>query len=131
MTLIRNRNQVKQAIDFTGIENGLIHPTDIDAVLEFDNEILILIEVKKKGNKIPTGQRLALERICEAWRTPKSIVLYVTHEFEDDRKDIPLQDCYVEQYYTQQTKWKKLSRKKLKNTLNFLGMQWNCPKLKL
>lgn len=131
MTLIRNKNQVKQVIDFTGIENGLIHPTDIDAVLEFDNEILILIEVKKKGNKIPTGQRLALERICEAWRTPKSIVLYVTHEFEDDRKDIPLNECYVEQYYTQQTKWKKLKRNKLKNTLNFLGKQWNCPKLKL
>lgn len=130
MTLIRNKNQVKQAIDFTGIENGVIHPTDIDAVFEFDNEILILIEVKKRGSKIPTGQRLVLERICEAWRTPKSIVLYVTHEFEET-KDIPLQDCYVEQYYTQQTKWRKLKRNRLKNMLNFLGKQWDCPKLKL
>ena len=130
MTLIRNKDQVKQAIDFTGIQNGVIHPTDIDAVFEFDNEILILIEVKKRGSKIPTGQRLVLERICEAWRTPKSIVLYVTHEFEET-KDIPLQDCYVEQYYTQQTKWRKLKRNRLKNMLNFLGKQWDCPKLKI
>ena len=130
MTLIRNKDQVKQAIDFTGIQNGVIHPTDIDAVFEFDNEILILIEVKKRGSKIPTGQRLVLERICEAWRTPKSIVLFVTHEFEET-KDIPLQDCYVEQYYTQQTKWRKLKRNRLKNMLNFLGKQWDCPKLKL
>ena len=130
MTLIRNKDQVKQAIDFTGIQNGVIHPTDIDAVFEFDNEILILIEVKKRGSKIPTGQRLVLERICEAWRTPKSIVLFVTHEFEET-KDIPLQDCYVEQYYTQQTKWRKLKRNRLKNMLNFLGKQWDCPKLKI
>ena len=46
MTLIRRPNQIKQGIDFTGVQNGPIHPTDIDAVLEFDNEALILIEIK-------------------------------------------------------------------------------------
>ena len=56
--LIRNRKRVKQVIDFTGIQNGKLHPSDIDAVLEFDNEVLILIEVKYKFNKIPMGQRL-------------------------------------------------------------------------
>ena len=65
MSLIRNANQVKQAIDFTGIKNGKIHPSDIDAAFEFDNEALILIEVKRIGNDIPTGQRLLLERICD------------------------------------------------------------------
>ena len=134
MTLIRNTNQVKQAIDFTGIENGAIHPTDIDAVLEFDNEVLILIEVKKKGNKIPLGQRLVLERICEAWRTSKSIILFVTHNFKNDLKNIPLEECYVEKYYTQQTKWQKFSYYKngrLKNILNFLGKQWGIKKLQV
>ena len=58
MTLIRNSNQTKQGLDFTGVENGKIHPTDIDAVLEFDNDALILIEVKRINNHIPTGQRL-------------------------------------------------------------------------
>ena len=46
MTLIRNANKVIQAIDFTGVQNGSIHPSDIDAVFEFDNELLILMEVK-------------------------------------------------------------------------------------
>jgi len=35
--LIRNRKRVKQVIDFTGVQNGKMHPSDIDAVLEFDN----------------------------------------------------------------------------------------------
>ena len=63
MTLIRRPNQIKQGIDFTGVQNGPIHPTDIDAVLEFDNEALILIEIKRVDNNMPTGQKLVLERI--------------------------------------------------------------------
>ena len=55
-SLIRNSKQVKQVIDFTGIQNGKIHPSDIDAVLEFNNDALILIEVNRKGNRIHTGQ---------------------------------------------------------------------------
>ena len=47
--LIRNSNQVKQAIDFAGIGDSKIHPTDIDAILEFNNKSLILFEVKKIG----------------------------------------------------------------------------------
>jgi len=71
MTLIRNSNQVKQTIDFSGIQNGKIHPSDIDAVLEFNNEALILMEVKREGNDMPIGQRLLLERICDSWHTEK------------------------------------------------------------
>ena len=66
MTLINNHKQIKQVVDFTGLQNGLIHPTDIDAVLEFDNDILIIIELKYKNAEIPTGQRLVLERICNS-----------------------------------------------------------------
>ena len=67
MSLIRNSKQTKQGIDFTGLQNGKIHPTDIDAVLEFDNKVLVLFEMKRKGNDIPTGQRLVLERVCNNW----------------------------------------------------------------
>ena len=63
MGLIRSSKQVKQAIDFSGVQNGVIHPSDVDAVLEFGNKALILMEVKRRGNRIPTGQRLMLERI--------------------------------------------------------------------
>ena len=81
-SLIRNSNQAKQGIDFTGIQNGKIHPTDIDAVLEFDNKTLILIEVKKSNNYLPTGQKLVLERICDNWTNKeqdRKVLLYTLH----------------------------------------------------
>mgnify|MGYP003626392996 CR=1 FL=1 len=99
-SLIRNSNQTKQGIDFTGIENGKIHPTDIDVVLEFDN-----------------------------WHTRKSIVLFVTHDFKDETKDIPLFDCNVEKYFFA-GKWHSASNT-LKNTLNKIGQNWNINKLKI
>ena len=130
MSLIRNSSQVKQAIDFSGIQNGKIHPSDIDAVLEFDNDILILIEVKRKGNKIPTGQRLLLERVCDNWKTKKSVVLSVTHEFYDTTKDIPLNKCIVEKVYWSKS-WRDNKNKDIISLLNELGKYWKSDKLKL
>lgn len=131
MSLIRNSNQVKQTIDFTGIESGKIHPTDIDVVLEFDNEVLILMEVKRKGNKIPTGQRLVLERIANSWHTDKVVVLYVTHNFKNDNKDIPLKECNVESIYLSRV-WKESKRQiSLVDTIKGFSKLWNINKLKL
>jgi hypothetical protein len=129
-SLIRNSNQTKQGLDFTGIENGKIHPSDIDAVLEFNNEALILIEVKRVNNNIPTGQRLLLERICNSWHTEKSVVLFVTHDFKQDEKDIPLNECKVELCFYK-NKWIKVNKTDLKIVLNKLGNNWNINKLKL
>ena len=123
-SLIRNSKQVSQSIDFTGVENNNIHPTDIDFVLEFDNEILILGEVKKKGNKLPIGQRLVLERIVDGWGS-KGIALKVIHSHRDDNTDIPLKDCFVEAYYLEGN-WKLLdSPYSLIGFVNGLGNKWN------
>tara|TARA_R110000765_G_scaffold408994_1_gene507016 strand:+ start:375 stop:770 length:396 start_codon:yes stop_codon:yes gene_type:complete len=131
MSLIRNSNQVKQTIDFTGIESGKIHPTDIDVVLEFDNEVLILMEVKRKGNKIPIGQRLVLERIANSWHTDKVVVLYVTHNFKNDNKDIPLKECNVESIYLGRV-WKESKREiSLVDTIKGFSKLWDINKLKL
>ena len=92
-SLIRDRKKVKQVIDFTGVQNGKIHPSDIDAVMEFDNKVLILIEVKRKHVLIPMGQRILLERICDSWHIPeKAIILKVEHEFDDAEQDIVLRE---------------------------------------
>jgi hypothetical protein len=128
MALLRNSKQAKQAIDFDGIQNGKIHPTDIDAVLEFDNDALILMEVKRVGNKIPIGQKLVLERICDSWHNYKCIVLYITHDFKNDDKDIPMEQCSVDEYYYNK-KWKKSSNKELKKVLNAFGKVWDIKKL--
>jgi hypothetical protein len=131
MSLIRNTKQVKQSIDFTNIESGKIHPTDIDVVLEFDNEVLILMEVKRKGNKIPTGQRLVLERIANSWSTQKAVVLYVTHNFKNDSKDIPLKDCQVDAVYLDKV-WKPAKQEiSLINCLKGFAELWDIKKLKL
>ena len=129
MSLIRNSNQTKQGLDFTGVENGKIHPTDIDAVLEFDNQVLILMEVKRIHNEIPTGQRLVLERICDSWHTDKSVVLFVTHNFKNENIDIPLSECKVEKFYYK-GKWHlTINDDSLINTLNRIGKKWNIKKL--
>ena len=131
MSLIRNSKQVKQTIDFTGVKSGKIHPTDIDVVLEFDNEVLILMEVKRKGNKIPTGQRLVLERIADSWQTNKVVVLYVTHSFDNDNKDIPLDKCNVESVYLNK-EWKQGKREiTLIDTLKGFSKLWNIKKFKI
>ena len=131
MSLIRNRNQTKQAIDFSGIQNGKIHPTDIDGVLEFDNEVLILFEVKRFNNDIPIGQRLVLERICDSWKTKKSIVLFVNVNIKNDIDYIPLKDGYVTKYYIN-GKWSDLNtNNKVTNVLNRLGTKWDIKKLKI
>tara|TARA_B110000977_G_scaffold98368_1_gene129399 strand:+ start:500 stop:895 length:396 start_codon:yes stop_codon:yes gene_type:complete len=131
MSLIRNSKQVKQSIDFTGIQSGKIHPTDIDVVLEFDNEVLILMEVKRTGNEIPLGQKLVLQRIANSWHTEKVVVLYVTHNFKNDDKDIPLKDCNVESIYIK-SEWKNAKQKiTLEDTLKGFSKKWNIKKFKL
>ena len=131
MSLIRNSKQVKQSIDFTGIQSGKIHPTDIDVVLEFDNEVLILMEVKRTGNEIPLGQKLVLQRIANSWHTEKVVVLYVTHNFKNDDKDIPLKDCNVESIYIK-SEWRKAKQKiTLEDTLRGFSKKWNIKKFKL
>lgn len=47
MALIRNKNHVKQLLNFEGVGDKSYHPTDVDAVMEYKNESLILFEVKK------------------------------------------------------------------------------------
>ena len=131
MSLIRNSKQVRQTIDFTGVQSGKIHPTDIDVVLEFNNEVLILMEVKRKGNTIPTGQRLVLERISNSWHTNKSVVFYVTHDFKNDEKDIPLHKCNVESIYLNK-KWKPVKQDiNLIDCLKGFKKLWDIKKLEL
>ena len=128
-SLIRNSKEVRKTIDFTGVQNGLMHPSDIDAVLEFDNDILILMEVKKQGIEIPVGQKLLLERLSQSWHTPRSVVLKVEYLniFKDD-EDIPLDQCYVTEFYFNNI-WREAKKPvNFVMSLNILGKKWNNEK---
>ena len=128
-SLIRNSKLVRQTIDFSGLQNGKIHPTDIDAVLEFDNEVLILMEVKRQGNDIPMGQKLVLERIVNSWHTKKSIAILVAHDHYNAETDIPLHQCKVINYFYD-LKWYTIDERCLMEFLQSIGNKWNVNKLK-
>lgn len=76
---IRNTANIAQVVDFSGLQFGTILPTDIDAFIDFQNRLFIDIEAKYGDTEMPLGQRLALERRCDASRIPAT-VLVVTHD---------------------------------------------------
>jgi len=127
--LIRNKEQVKQAIDFVGTEWKDIHPSDIDAVLEFDNEHLILFEIKRKGHSIPKGQRLLLKRIVDCWqRKGKAIILKGEHQC-NDTETIILQDCELTVLYYDGF-WRKPDYQlTIGKAMNLLGKHWGIKKI--
>lgn len=76
----------------------MLNINNIDAVIEIDNQYLILIEYKYEDAPIPTTQQLLLERLCDNWQG-KSIALKVSHNSTEGK--VPLSDCTVTQYYYQ------------------------------
>tara|TARA_R100000963_G_C4604567_1_gene77102 strand:+ start:372 stop:785 length:414 start_codon:yes stop_codon:yes gene_type:complete len=100
-----------QAISYEGLTHDKIHPTDIDAVIEIDDKYLFLFEVKHvtKVKAPPTGQRLMLHRLADAWAprhlpSPYAIkfswVIYANHDtLYQLKEEIVLKDCKVFEVY--------------------------------
>ena len=128
MSLIRNSKLVTQAVDFSGVENGKIHPSDVDFVFEFSNKILILGEVKRRYNRIPKGQEYLLTRIADRWGDA-GIVLKVEHEHSDEDTDIPLKDCFVTRIYVDKM-WRnyEYGEEPIVPFLNRIGIVYNNKK---
>lgn len=132
MSLIRNSLQTKQGIDFTGLQNGKIHPTDIDALLEFDNRLLILFEMKRRGNNIPLGQKIALERIVDNWTNNGRVAIAIKLEHNyNEPVDVPIEECEATQYYM--VGFNYWFRPRTTNTielLNTIGEKYGITKLR-
>jgi hypothetical protein len=93
--IIRDREHARQIRDFSGMLYGAITPTDIDGLIEFKNKCYVLFEEKYKDARLPHGQELALERICDDLGKIKPALLIVaSHETEPD-KDIDVANSYV------------------------------------
>jgi len=94
----RNRDYAQQLKIFKGLCFGKIAPTDIDAFLDFNNEVFIFIETKHGTSKLPFGQKLALERLCNACNDAgkRSFVLVAHH---DSDGDIDVAGIPVTEYY--------------------------------
>lgn len=80
--MIKYEKRIRQVVDFSEVGNHRIHPSDIDAIFEFDNKYLIIFELKKKGVKVPIGQKLLFERIADSWEKTNGPcwVVYCEHD---------------------------------------------------
>jgi hypothetical protein len=88
--VIRNREYFNRAIIFQGASSvgGF---TDIDAVYDVKGKALVLIEVKREGCPITTGQKILFERMVMWCQKP----VYAITAWEDDEGDIILKDATV------------------------------------
>lgn len=126
--MIKYPKRIKQVVDFSGFNNKL-HPSDIDAVLEFNNKYLFLFEVKLEGVETPIGQDLLLTRIADAWQTEDkhSFVIYCEHNTKQD-EDVTLKNTNVVKIYH---KYKnKIQNINTHDLLVNIANYWNIEKLK-
>ena len=133
-SLIKNIDYMTQCFDFTDCQNGKMHPSDIDAALEFNDEYLILIEAKHALNMggLPLGQRLLLERISDAWKESKkdSILYYVEHDSEERTIEF-LDSIVIHIYYNGHWRTPKIKERiSLKEELLRMAVMWDEPKLR-
>jgi len=131
--LINNQEHIKQVIAFDGIQSNKISPTDIDALLEFDDKYLLIFELKFSGSKVPLGQKLALERIIKNWKQSGSHrngwVIYAQHDtIKGDT--VYLKDCKVTSIYSDKEAGFTQPVEMIK-FLNYLADKYNINKLKI
>ena len=90
--VIRNREYFDRAIIFQGCSSvgGF---TDIDACYDVKGKALILIEVKREGCAITTGQKILFERLVMWCQKP----VYAITAWESAEGDILLKDCIVKE----------------------------------
>lgn len=96
-----NRARYKQVVDFSGLqfERG-ITPTDVDGVLDFNNDEWVFFEIKYGDTAVPYGQKLALTRIVDSLEsTGKPSVLLVARHLVSPELDVLAHECKVTEYY--------------------------------
>lgn len=108
-------NRGKQLLRFDGMRFlDSITPTDIDALIEVRNQIVVFFEAKLKDKEVPFGQKLALERLVRnAGRAGKhAIAIIGEHNVTDPSEDVFLKDLLVREVFTtEQMQWSPPKRK--------------------
>lgn len=127
--MIKYKKRINQVIDFN-FGDAKIHPTDIDAILEFDNQYLIIFEVKKRGVDTPTGQRLLFERLADSWAVngKRSWVIYCEHD-TDPEEIVNLDNCFTRIVYTDNVYYKYKDHS-VKDALAVIANKYDITKLK-
>jgi len=103
MSTLRSVSHLTQYNDFSNLQYGNMAPTDIDGLFEINNRLFVFIELKYGNALPPIGQRLALERVCDAIQsdTKHCFVLIAQHQ---DEGAIDVSAAKVV-YYRHHKKW--------------------------
>lgn len=131
--LIRDTKKANRGLDFAGLnkipgKKDSVYCSDIDAILEFDDKHLIIIEIKEEGKRLPLGQNLLLSRLAKRWGE-FAIVIFATHD-PNIEGDVLLDECQVQEIYHVNIGWAKRDASNLLNYLHKLGDKWDINKLK-
>lgn len=103
MTLIDNDAGFRQRIVFDGLEWGRAGgapcwPTDVDAVLDLKGQMWVVIEVKKAGVEVKTGQRLSLSRMVDDLGVARPTLGLIVRHTMPAKFDVNLVDCVVDEF---------------------------------
>ena len=81
-----NPNRGRQLLRFDDMRFlNSITPTDIDAMIEVRDRVLVFFEAKLRGKDVPRGQRIALERlVLNAKSAGKHAIAIVGEHCVDD-----------------------------------------------
>ena len=97
---IRNRAKATQVIDLSGLDlPGRKSPTDIDAMIDYNGRAFILVEYKSGNAIVEYGQRVALERLCDAVNATVPAVLVIADHDTPICDDIDGANALVRMYY--------------------------------
>lgn len=94
-----------QLRDFTGLRYGLITPSDIDAFIDFGGKAYVIIETKVVGNPLPQGQRLLLERLCDALNGSAHALVLIAEHNTPAHRPIDIARALVSEYRNHTGEW--------------------------
>lgn len=98
--VINNRDRGSQIRDFSGLQvGGKITPTDVDMLIEYHDDLFIMAETKFGNAELPTGQRLALARLCDTLQNGgKPSIVFITRHDTPSKSDIDMAQTMVVEY---------------------------------
>jgi hypothetical protein len=103
----RNDNYV---VNFKGRSYGKCTPTDLDWVLEINNKVLILAEVKRneKIGDLQIGQKILAQNICKYIKAETIPVYFLYVKGNVINNEIQIENATVLNFYSNITnKWEK------------------------
>lgn len=108
---IMNRARKQQIVDMTAMNYGNITPTDLDLLIDYQNNVFVFAELKLRDAPLLDGQRLAFERIVDGLTRggKKAVFIVAEHQIDDATADIPCDRCLVRMEY-RQGQWVKPTR---------------------